>query len=207
MVGLLGFGLAVALMIRSELGLGPWDAFHVGLHNLTGITVGTASILAGMVIVGGSLLVGVRPGPGTLVNMVMIGVFMDLLLPHVPAAPSWAWGGAYYAVALVLAGVSTGLYIAPRLGAGPRDGLVVGLSQRTGWPVRRVRTLVEVGVLGAGWAMGGAVGIGTVIFSLSIGPSMQWGMQMFGLIAPPAADVPRRGLFAAVLARRQRRAA
>jgi uncharacterized membrane protein YczE len=182
MVGLFAFGLSIALMMRSHLGLGPWDAFHVGLHDLTGITVGTASILAGVVIVGGTWIFGERPAAGTAVNMVMIGVFLDLTLPYVPSAHGWAWGLAYFLSGIALCGVATGLYIAPGLGKGPRDGLAILLSERLHWPVRRVRTCIELGVLAAGWAMGGPIGVGTVIFSFLMGPSMQWGMQLFGLI-------------------------
>lgn len=182
MAGLFGFGLSIALMMRSQLGLGPWDAFHVGVHGLTGISVGTASILAGAVIILGTWLGGERPQAGTLVNMVMIGVFLDLVLPHVPTAHGWWWGLAYYLSGIALCGLSTGLYIAPGLGKGPRDGLALRVSAYSGWPVRRVRTLIELGVLGAGWAMGGPIGVGTIIFSLLIGPSMQWGLQLFGVI-------------------------
>jgi uncharacterized protein len=190
MVGLFGCGLAVALMIRSRLGLGPWDAFHVGLHQLTGLTVGTVSILVGLVIICGTWFMKVRPGPGTVVNMVMIGVFIDLLLPVIPDAPAWAWGFGYYAAAIVVFGIATGLYLGAGLGSGPRDGLMIGLSERSGWPVRRVRTLVELAVLAAGWAMGGRVGIGTILFAFTVGPAMQWGMQLGGVLPRRPIIVP-----------------
>ncbi len=185
--GLFLISLAIALMIRSQFGLGPWDAFHVGLHTLTGITVGTATILAGLVIVIGTAFIGVRPGPGTLANMVLIGVFVDLLLPRVPAAEGWVWGLAYFAAGIGIAGVATGMYIGAGLGKGPRDGLMIALSERSGWPVRRVRTLMEASVLLAGWLMGGPIGVGTVIFTLAIGPATQWGLGFFGVLpaAPP----------------------
>jgi uncharacterized protein len=191
-VGLFGFGLAIALMIRSQLGLGPWDAFHLGLARLTGTTVGTMSVLVGLLIVAAGRAIGVRPGVGTLVNMVLVGVFIDLLLPLVPAAEGWRWGLGYYATALFLCGVSTGMYIAPGLGAGPRDGMMIGLSARSGWPVRRVRTLIELTVLAAGWAMGGRVGFGTLLFTFAAGPAAQLGLQLFGALpAPPARPAVR----------------
>lgn len=185
-LGLLVYGFSLALMIRSSLGLGPWDAFHVGLHLMTGITIGTASILAGLVIVAGLLLMGVRPGVGTLANMVFIGVFVDLLLPVVPQAQGWIWPPIYFLSGIGLCGFATGLYIGAGLGKGPRDGLMIGLSQRTGWPVRRVRTLIEISVLAGGWLMGGTVGLGTVIFALLIGPVTQWGLQLFGITSTGA---------------------
>lgn len=189
-MGLLGFGVAVALMIQSRIGLGPWDAFHVGVHKRTGITVGTASILVGVVIVVGSLALQVRPGWGTLVNMVMIGAFIDLVLVWIPPAPNFAWGLTYYLPAIALCGYATGLYIAAGLGKGPRDGLMIGVSARTGWSISRVRTLLELGVLMLGWAMGGRVGVGTLLFAFGIGPATQWGLERFGIRRDVAAVAP-----------------
>lgn len=180
--GFAGWGLAVALMIRSGLGLGPWDAFHVGLHNVFGIRVGTASILAGLGIVLASLPLGVRPGIGTVANMVLIGTFIDLILPVLPAAHGWPMAWGYHLAGIVLCGWFTGVYIAAALGKGPRDGLVLALAERSGWPVRRVRTCIEVVALGAGWAMGGTLGIGTAVYALTIGPSMQWGLARWGVL-------------------------
>lgn len=184
-LGLFAFGLAIALMVRSQLGLGPWDAFHLGLARLTGTTVGTMSVLVGLVIVVAGRFIGVRPGVGTLVNMVLVGVFIDVLLPLVPPAEGVGWGLGYYAVALGLCGVGTGMYIAPGLGAGPRDGLMLGLSARSGWPVRRMRTLIELTVLAAGWVMGARVGAGTLLFTLAVGPIAQLGLQLFGVLPRP----------------------
>lgn len=202
MAGLFGCGAAVALMIRSQLGLGPWDAFHVGLHQLTGISVGSVSILVGVAIVAGTWSAGHRPGVGTLVNMIMIGVFIDLLLPIVPTALHWAWGLAYYLLAIVVFGVATGLYLGARLGSGPRDGLMIEISRRSGWSVRKVRTAVEIAVLAAGWAMGGTIGVGTVLFTLSVGPAMQWGMQLGGVLPRSAATAAPASRLAWVLGRR-----
>ncbi len=178
LAGLLGYAVSIVLMLQSGLGLGPWDAFHVGIRNLTGIPVGMASILAGIVLVAGTLLIGVRPGPGTIANMILIGVFIDLLLPRVPAATGMLWGFGYFVPALLLCGLSTGLYIGAGLGQGPRDGLMLGVSRRVGWPVRRARTAIELCVLLCGWLMGAPIGIGTLLFALAIGPSVQWGMRV-----------------------------
>ena len=185
-LGLAGWGLAASLMVRANLGLGPWDALHVGLHLKTGIGVGVASILAGGVILIASWPLGVRPGVGTIANMVGIGATIDLLLPVIPPAVGWVRGLAYFGTAIVLAGWFTGVYVAAGLGKGPRDGLVIGLAERTGWPVRRVRTLIELSVLGVGWALGGPLGAGTLLFAVGIGPAMQWGLRRWGV--PPAAS-------------------
>lgn len=181
-IGLFGYGLAVTLMIKSGLGLGPWDAFHVGIQQITGVPVGMASIIAGVFIVAGSYFIGVRPGPGTLANMILIGVFIDLLLPITPDAPGWVWGLMYHIVGILACGLATGFYIGAGLGKGPRDGLMIGVSQRTGWPVRRVRTLIELTVLVLGWLMGAQIGLGTVLFALGIGPAVQWGLRVCGVL-------------------------
>lgn len=182
LVGLLGFAGAIALMIRSGLGLGPWDAFHVGIHRLTGISVGTASILTGIVIVGISMSLKTRPGPATLANMVLIGIFTDLLLKVLPAAPQFAIGLLYHLGGIALIGLASGMYLGAGLGAGPRDGLMTALAARTGWSIARTRTLIELSVLGVGWTMGGTLGLGTLLFAVGVGPSVQWGMRLFGVI-------------------------
>ncbi len=189
LAGLYGYGLAVALMMQSGLGLGPWDSFHQGLHRITGISVGVASILVGVVIVAGTWRAGARPGVGTIANMVLVGVFLDLTLRALPAAHGWAAGALYYAAGIAVIGLSTGFYIAAGFGSGPRDGLMVVVSERTGWPVRRVRTGIELAVLAAGWLLGGTVGVGTVVYTLLIGPAVHWGMALFGVLpaAPPRA--------------------
>ncbi|HEU4454001.1 MAG TPA: hypothetical protein VFR81_13120 [Longimicrobium sp.] len=190
--GLAGYAVSIVLMIRSGLGLGPWDALHVGLARLTGASVGLASIAAGVAIVAGSWLIGIRPGPATLLNMVLIGALVDLLLPFLPPASGLAWGYAFHLAGIAVCGLSTGCYIAARLGQGPRDGLILGLSARTRFSVRAVRTAVELSALLLGWAMGAPVGVGTLLFAFGIGPAMQWGMRIFRVAGHerPASDEP-----------------
>jgi uncharacterized protein len=193
LLGLFGWGLGIALFVRSHLGLGPWDAFHYGLHVQTGLTIGAASIVAGFVLLVANLALGVRPGVATVLNMVLIGVFIDLLLPVVPDAGSLLGGAGYFALAIPLVGLSSGLYIGAGFGHGPRDGLMVALTLRSGWSVRRIRTLIEIAVLAAGWLMGGVVGIGTIIITLTIGHSVQWGLRVFGAAPPPVSGAVPRG--------------
>ncbi len=177
-------------MIRSELGLGPWDAFHVGLSLHTPLSIGVASIATGVLVLAVALALRMRPGPGTIANMVLIGVFTDLLLPVVPPARGILWGLGYFIPAVAILGLCTGMYIAAQLGPGPRDGLMLAITRRTGWSVRVVRTAIELSALGAGWLMGGAVGVGTLIFALLVGPTAQWGLGVFGI---PGGDSPPRG--------------
>lgn len=180
--GLFAYGVAIPLMIRSGLGLGPWDAFHVGLSRLTGITVGVASIVVGLAIVLGSLRLGMHPGQGTIANMVLIGVFVDLILPWVPDAPGTVVAYLYYATGIALAGLATGMYIGAGLGSGPRDSLILGISRSRNWSVRRVRTMIEFGALAGGWLMGAPIGIGTVLFAVLSGPATQAGLELFGAL-------------------------
>lgn len=190
--GLFVWAFAIALFIRSGLGLGPWDAFHYGMHLQTGMSVGVASIVAGLVIVGANMALRVRPGLATMLNMVLIGVFTDLLLPIVPDATSLIPAVIYFAAAIPLTGIASGLYIGAGFGHGPRDGLMMALTLRTGWSVRTIRTLIEAVVLVLGWMMGGTVGIGTVVVTLTIGHAVQWGLELFGA-APQSAGAPPRG--------------
>jgi uncharacterized protein len=189
MLGLLGLSVAITIFIRSEFGLGPWDAFHYGLHLQTGITVGVASITVGIAIVLLTAAFGVRPGIGTLLNMVLVGIFIDLLMPLVPVAPSPPLGAAYCGTAIIIAGFASGMYMGAGFGQGPRDTLMVAIVRRSGRSVRRIRTLIEVVVLALGWSMGGTVGIGTIVITLTIGHSVQWGMRLFGAIPSPAASL------------------
>jgi len=137
------------------------------------------------------LFARVRFGWGTISNIVLIGLVTDLTLPLVPKASALGWQLGYYLVALAACGLATGAYIGASMGAGPRDSLMMMLSRRTGWPVRRVRTAIELVVLACGWLMGGQAGLGTLIFALGIGPAAQWGLKLFNA-TPGQAPVPSR---------------
>jgi uncharacterized protein len=195
--GLALYGIAITLMLQSDLGLGPWDMFHQGIHLIFGMPVGVASEVVGFVLLFALLFARVRFGWGTISNIVLIGLVTDLTLPLVPQATEFGWKLGYYLVALAACGLATGAYIGAGMGAGPRDSLMMLLSRRTGWPVRRVRTAIELVVLACGWLMGGQAGLGTVIFALGIGPAAQWGLKLFGATpghAPAVARNPEAGI-------------
>jgi uncharacterized membrane protein YczE len=178
-VGLVIYGLAAALMVRSRLGLDPWDVFHQGLARHLGLAIGTVVIIVGAAVLLAWIPLRQWPGVGTLSNMVLIGVAMNEsleLLPHVTAMP---WRLAFLVTGVVLSGIATGMYIGADLGPGPRDGLMTGLVRRTGRSVRLVRTSIEVTVLAVGWLLGGAVGLGTVLYAVSIGPLAQIFLPLF----------------------------
>lgn len=182
-LGLAIYGLSVAVMVTAGVGLGPWDVFHQGLSLLTPLSFGQAMIVAGMAILAYSVIgPKVKVGIGTILNMVLIGVWSDyfLGLRALPTPASYALGLGLFGVGVVLAGLATGVYITAGLGAGPRDGFVLGVSRVTGASVRLVRTATEVTVLSLGWLMGGSVGLGTVVFALTVGPLMQFFLRLLG---------------------------
>jgi uncharacterized membrane protein YczE len=174
------FALAIVLMVRANIGLGPWDVFHVGLHRTLGVSLGIATQLAGLAIIGIAWLAArAKPGLGTVANMIFIGVFIDILMPLVPQVRGFATQLAVFAAGTILVGPATAIYLKAGLGAGPRDGLMLGLSRITGRSVRLVRTGIELAALAAGALMGGKVGLGTVIFAFSIGPVVQASLRLF----------------------------
>lgn len=186
MGGIVVASLGIALMIRANVGLGPWDVLHQGLSGQTGISIGMISILVAVPIMLCWLPLGERPGLGTLINIVLIGVALDLFLLVAPV-PTWLPAqAAQMAAGVVVMGIGSGLYLSAGMGAGPRDGLMMGLVRRTGLSVRLVRTLIELSVLGLGWLLGGSVGIGTLAFAFGIGPVVQATLQVMGRQPAPA---------------------
>lgn len=177
-VGLILFGVSMALLVRSELGLSPWDVFHQGLAVATGLTIGVCTILVGVVVLLLWIPIHQRPGIGTIANVIVIGLTVDGVLLVLPLTDEPVLRWTYLLVGIVLNGIATGLYIGAGLGPGPRDGLMVGLS-RDGRSIRVVRTAIEVTVLIIGWLLGGTVGIGTVLFALAIGPIVHLTLPAF----------------------------
>lgn len=199
LLGLWLYGAAMAMFIRSGLGLDPWDVFHAGLQQMLGWSFGTVVIVVGFAVL--LLWIPLRqwPGLGTVANAVVIGVATDVTLGLVPAATQWPASWLLLVGGLVVNGIAGALYIGSQLGPGPRDGLMTGLARRTGWSLRLVRTGLELSVLAIGWALGGTVGIGTVVYALSIGPLVQFFLPMvivrldpvrLPLAAPAAAQAP-----------------
>jgi uncharacterized membrane protein YczE len=180
-IGLWIYGLSAALMVRSGLGLDPWDVFHQGVAKHAGLAIGTVTIITGAVVLLGWIPLKQWPGLGTLSNVVLIGVSMNVSLQTVPTAHAVVWRIAAMAAGIVLCGVATGMYIGANFGPGPRDGLMTGLSRRIGRSIRLTRTGIEVTVLVTGWLLGGTVGVGTVAFALAIGPLAQLFMRVFAV--------------------------
>ena len=184
-LGLLLYGLSLALMVRAELGLNPWSVFHQGLSELTGISLGLVVNIVGAVVLVVWIPLRQRPGIGTICNVLVIGTAADVALKVLPPLRLVAQGPVFLAASIVLNAVATGAYIGAGLGPGPRDGITTGLVRVTGWQIRWVRTGVEAAVLAMGWAMGGVVGLGTVAYVLANGPLLQIFLPMFSLPETP----------------------
>lgn len=172
-VGLWLYGTSMALMIHAALGLDPWDVFHSGLAQRLGLSFGTVVTIVGALVL--LLWVPLRqmPGLGTIANVLVIGVATDVGLALLPQPDGLAVRALTLVLSIVLNGLAGALYIGAQLGPGPRDGLMTGLARRTGRSLRLVRTGLEITVLAVGFALGGAVGIGTLLYALGIGPLVQ----------------------------------
>jgi uncharacterized membrane protein YczE len=174
--GLVLFGLGIALMVRADLGLAPWDVLHQGVAERTGVAIGTVTILTGVAVLLLWLPIRERPGLGTLLNVLVIGLVVDATLAVVDA-PEALWQRiALLTLGIFAFGPGSGLYIGAGLGPGPRDGLMTGLARR-GRSLRVVRTGIELTALAVGALLGGRVGIGTVAFALTVGPNVHWFLE------------------------------
>ncbi|CAM5482520.1 Membrane protein OS=Streptomyces fumanus OX=67302 GN=GCM10018772_48580 PE=4 SV=1 [Streptomyces fumanus] len=179
--GLALYGASSALLVRSGLGLEPWNVLHQGLAERTGLSMGVVLTVVGALVLLLWIPLRQRPGLGTVSNVLVIGAAMDATLAVLPDAHGWAPRVAALAGGIVLNGAATGLYIAARFGPGPRDGLMTGLNRRTGVSVRLVRTALEVTVVATGFALGGTVGIGTLLYAVTIGPLAQVFLRVFAV--------------------------
>jgi uncharacterized membrane protein YczE len=184
--GLVLYGFSMAFMVRSGLGLNPWDVFHQGLSKVTGISFGWVVILLGVPILLLWIPLRQRPGFGTIANLVVIGVVVDRALALLPDGSGIPARVGYLVAGILVNGLATGLYIGAAMGPGPRDGLMTGIVKR--FPrlsIRLVRTTIELTVLGVGFLLGGTVGIGTVAYALAIGPLVQLFLPLCTVKAVP----------------------
>ena len=172
-VGLVLYGVSLAMMVRADLGLAPWDVLHSGLAQLVPLTIGQVIVVMSFVVL--LLWIPLRevPGLGTISNALVIGVALDAALALLDAPGALWLRTALLAGGVLLNGLATALYIGSQFGRGPRDGLMTGLHRRTGRSLRLVRTGLEVAVVLLGLLLGGVAGLGTVVYALAIGPLTQ----------------------------------
>jgi uncharacterized membrane protein YczE len=193
--GLVVIAVGVVALLRSGLGLSPWDVLHQGIAIHSPLTIGTASVVVGLAVLGVAWAFGQPPGWGTLANALVIGLALDALLSldaverlQVEALPGRI---GLLVVGVALFGIGTAMYIGAGFGAGPRDSMMLMLARRSGVRIAAVRFTMEAVVVAAGWALGGTVGIGTLVFVVLIGPSVEgslWLLMRLGLAAPGPSD-------------------
>jgi uncharacterized membrane protein YczE len=171
--GLALYGVSMALLVRSGLGVMPWDVLHQGLARQLGWSLGTVAIVVGAVVLLAWIPLRQRPGLGTVSNVVVIGLAVDATLAVLPAPSALVVRIGFVTGGIVLNAVATAAYIGVHLGPGPRDGLMTGLVGRTGRSVRLVRTAIEAAVVATGWLLGGTLGLATILYALAIGPLVQ----------------------------------
>src|SRR5690349_24182781 len=190
--GLVLYGISSSLLVLAGLGLDPWDVFHQGLSRTFGLAIGTWAILVGAAVLLLWIPLRQRPGIGTVSNVILVGLTMNVVLGHVHAPHATAVRIACLVCGVFLNGVATGMYIGAGLGPGPRDGLMTGLAAR-GHSIRVVRWGVELTVLATGWLLGGTVGIGTVVYALAIGPLAHVFIPLLTISAPSDSAVGEAG--------------
>lgn len=187
LVGLFLYGWSMAMQVRGSLGLAPWDVLHEGLARNLPFSFGQITIGVGALVLLLWIPLRQKPGLGTLLNVVVIGLAADFGLSVIPAPTDLLGRGLLLAGGVLLNGLAGALYVGARLGPGPRDGLWVAICHRTGASIRLVRSIIELTVLAVGWLLGGTLGIGTLLYALAIGPLVQFFMQ-FVEVKPRDAD-------------------
>ncbi|MGN7479670.1 YczE/YyaS/YitT family protein [Solibacillus silvestris] len=180
LAGIIVLSLGIALTIKGQmLGVGSWDVLHIGLQKNLGLTVGTWSIILGLLILAiDSLFTKRLPKAGTYLDMFLTGIFIDIFLFVLPDAQSLLEQCIAFGLGIILLGFGCGMYMVANLGVGPRDTLMLLLVHRLGWSVNRARTTMEVGVAVVGFILGGPVGIGTVFMAFGLGPVVQWALKL-----------------------------
>ncbi|MGZ4507555.1 MAG: membrane protein YczE [Blastococcus sp.] len=184
--GLALYGVSMALLVRSTLGVMPWDVLHQGLARHLGWSLGTVTIVVGALVLLAWIPLRQLPGIGTVSNVVVIGLAVDATLALLPTPSALAARVGFVVAGVLLNAVATAAYIGVHLGPGPRDGLMTGLVRRTGGSVRLVRTSIEAAVVATGWLLGGTLGLGTVVYALAIGPLVQVLLPRLSLPHPRA---------------------
>lgn len=184
--GLSLYGFSIAVMIEAALGLEPWGVFNEGVVAHTPLTFGLVVNIVGALVLLLWIPLKQKPGIGTIANVLIIGTAVDISAKFIPHIDGYAMRTAFLVAGVLLNGLAGGLYIGAGLGPGPRDGLMTGLHRRTGWPLRRVRTGIELAVLSIGFLLGGTVGVGTVLYALAIGPIVQFWLPKLTIREAPS---------------------
>lgn len=179
-IGFVLFGLAITLMIRGNIGTSAWVVLEAALAYKLGITVGTMTVIMGFIVLVSAVLMREKMGWGTLANILSIGPWVDMWNSFMPSVTdNLPLQIAMLLCAVLFMGLGSAIYIGVDAGAGPRDSLMLAIKRTTGVSIRVSRAIIEITVVFLGWLLGGPAGVGTVIYALLIGPSVQWGFKIF----------------------------
>lgn len=191
-IGFLLFGTAIALLIRGNIGTSAWAVLEVALSKILGVTPGTMTVIMGFLVLSGALIMREQIGWGTLANILSIGPWEDLALSTIPSVTNnLPLQIGMLLLAIFLMGMASAIYIGVDAGAGPRDSMMLAIKRTTGVSLRLARGIIEVIVVTIGWLLGGPAGIGTLVFALLVGPSVQWGFKLFNVHPHgPEAQIP-----------------
>lgn len=193
MLGLYLFGAGVALMVHAAIGISPWDVMAQGIAKQLHLSFGMATVLVSGIVLLAWIPIRQKPGIGTVLNGLLIGVFADSVLPLLPELDAYWLRLLTFTAGMVIVALATGLYIGANYGSGPRDGFIVGMQRTLKRPLWLVRAGIEVTVLALGWLLGGQVREGTVIFALGIGYLMQLSFKVFGVTTHRSAAKQKQG--------------
>ena len=181
LVGLFIYGLGISLMVKAGIGIPPWDVLAQGISLQTKLSFGIAQVVVSVLVLLTWIPLRVKPGIGSILNAVLIGLSTDVWMPLLPDFTNFVMQLLIFVLGMCVVAFCTGLYISSNFGMGPRDGLVMGTRKRFGKPVWLIRTVYESFVLLIGWLLGGQVGLGTVMFAFGIGYLMQASLRLFGI--------------------------
>ncbi len=180
--GLTLFGLGEGLLIVSAAGASPWSVLAQGIYLNVGFSVGIITVVISAIVLFLWLPLNQKPGIGTILNALIIGLMIDVCIKFVPTPENYISQLLLAIIAVLTVGLGGGIYLVGNLGAGPRDGLMIGLQQKTNLPIAAVRAFLEITVMSIGWYLGGTVGVGTLLFAFGIGPAVALSLFLVGKI-------------------------
>ena len=176
--GLSLFGLGEGLLIVSFTGASPWSVLAQGISLNVNLSIGTITLLISIAVLILWIPLGQKPGMGTIFNALIIAIMIDLCIKYVPTPSNYIYQLILAIISVIMVGIGGGIYLVSNLGAGPRDGLMIGLQKLTNFPIAVVRATLEISVVSIGWYLGGTVGIGTLLFAFGIGPCVALGLYL-----------------------------
>ena len=180
--GLTLFGVGEGLLLVSAAGASPWSVFAQGIHLSVGLSVGAVTIIISILVLLLWVPLSQKPGMGTILNALIIGIMIDICIKFVPTPEDFISQIFLAFAAVLIVGLGGGIYLVANLGAGPRDGLMIGLQKKTNFPIAAVRATLEITVMSIGWYLGGTVGVGTLLFAFGIGPAVALSLFIVGKI-------------------------